>query len=232
MAVKTKAKQKSSVDVQAELDRLDQERAAAISEHLALANMREAILLDGTDDEVRKHDEAMAAAMVRAERAALRRERLLPELDEAEAAEEQARRQQIYANAKAKRDDGVAALGEYTAAAEKLAKIARRIAAANFAVNEANRELPDGVEPLDTPEPYNGTPATGAEYSDEQIRVFVNKRTGEVVNGFNPKDPDIVEQWKKTGRRTLINLPSQGRPHRSFLHSLHIPGREPGEVLF
>src|ERR1700712_5691986 len=92
MSTKTKAKQKASVDVQAELDRLDAERAAAISEHLQLADMREAILLDGTDDEVRKHDEAMAAAKVRAERAALRHERLLPALDEAEAAAEQARR--------------------------------------------------------------------------------------------------------------------------------------------
>src|ERR1700712_5456095 len=103
MSTKTKAKQKASVDVQAELDRLDAERAAAISEHLHLADMREAILLDGTDDEVRKHDEAMAAARVRAERSALRHERLLPELDEAEAAEEQARRREIYEAARKKR---------------------------------------------------------------------------------------------------------------------------------
>ena len=228
-----KAKRELTVDdVQAELDRLEAERAAAISEHLRLADARQSVLLDGTDDEIAAHDAAIANARLRAERAALRHERPLPQLDEAEAAAEQARRQQIYASAKAKRDDGIAAIAEYDEAAKRLAKIARRVCAANFAATEANRELPDGYEPLEGAEPYNGTPATPTEYSDEQVRVFVNKRTGEIVNCFNPNDPDIVEQWRKTGRKSVINLASSGRPHRSFLHNLHIPGRAPDEILF
>jgi hypothetical protein len=224
---KSKAKQpSSSADVQAEMDRLDNERAAASAEYLRLSDEREGVLLDGTDDDLRRHDDAMIAAKNRAERAALKRERLVDDLDTAEAEEEQARRRGIYEAAKRKRDDAVQAVEEYEAAAQALAKIALRIHAGSFAVTEANRELPEGFEPLDLPEPYNGRPATYGEYADEMVQVAVDKRSGKIVNGFNPSDPNIVRQMRKTGRQTLIAGPSPAVPHRSFLHNLRIPSRD------
>ncbi|WP_165937756.1 hypothetical protein [Methylobacterium segetis] len=229
MGAKLKPKQMSSADVQAELDRLEAERVAALAEHLRLVDEREAVLLDGTDEDLRCHDEAMNAAKNRAERAALRRERLLPLLDTAEYEEEQARRTGIYEAARKKRDDAVKAVEEYEEAARALAKIALRITAGNFAVSEANRELPDGREPLAPPEPDNGKPATGVEYADERIQVAIDTRTGKEVNGYNPNDPNIVRKWRSTGRQTIVSLPSPAVPHRSFMHGLCIPSREPGK---
>lgn len=232
-SAQSKPKQQPTPEsVQDELDRLEQERAAAIAEHLRLADQRESVLLDGTDAEIRAHDEAMAAAKVQAERAALRHERLLPELDAAEAAAEQARRQAIYAAAKAKRDDGLAAMAEYAEAAERLAKVARRISAGNFAVNEANRELPDGVEPLQAPEPYNGKPATYVEYADEFRTVAFSKTSGLALNGYSPTDPDVGYRRELTGRKEILSMPSAATPHRSFLHDLRIPSRDPSKPLF
>lgn len=230
---KSSAKVKaSSASVQAEIDRLEQDRAKAIADHLRLSETRERILLDGTDEDIRQHDELMAAALFQAERATLKRERLLPDLDEAHAAEAQAVKIEAYAAAKKKRDDGVAAMAEYEAAANALAKIARRIGAGTFAASEANRDLPDGYPPLDPPEPYNGTPSRPAEYTDETRRVAFDKRSGREVNGYNPDDPWIGYRWVSTGRKVLLSNPSPATPHRSFLHFLHIPGTAPDTIIF
>ena len=230
-----KAKQKppvTSSEIQTELDRLIATRNEATAEYLRLEGDRDAVLLDGTDDDVRRHDEAMGAAKIQAERAALKYERTLPLLDAAEAGEEQARRRAVYEAARKKRDDALIAIDEYEDAAAHLAKIARRIGAGAFAVNEANRVLPEGFAPLDPAEPYNGTPTTYAEYADEQAMVAVNTRTGEIVNGYDPSDPNIVRELRKTGRRSLVNLGGAGRPHQSFLYGLRIPSRKPNTNLF
>ena len=62
--------------------------------------------------------------------------------------------------------------------------------------------------------------------------VAVDKRSGKIVNGYDPADPNIIRQLEKTGWRVVINLASPGRPHQSFLHGLHIPSREPAKPLF
>lgn len=233
MAAKPKQKEPvTSSEIQAELDRLIATRDEATAEYLRLEGARDAILLDGSDDDVRQHDEAMGAAKIQAERAALKYERTLPLLDAAEAGEIQARRRSIYEAARKKRDDAAAAIEEYEDAAVRLAKIARRITAGAFAVSEANRDLPEGFAPLDPAEPFNGTPSTYAEYADETALVAIDTRTGQVVNGHDPNDPKIVRELRTTGRRTLINPAGPGRPHRSFLYGLRIPSRQPNTDLF
>lgn len=223
----------TAAQVQEQLDALEAERAEAIAEHLRLADEREAVLLDGSDDALRRHDEAMAKTKARAERAVLRYDRLLPDLDVARASDEQARRWTVYEAAKRKAADGCAALEEYEAAAVALGRVAKRIAAGNFAASEANRELPDGAAPLETPEPFNGAPARDPEFVDATVRVAIDRRTGKEVMTYAADSPHIEFAERKTGYRTMISAFAPARPHRSFMEGLRIPSRdEPGKYLF
>jgi hypothetical protein len=78
----------ASVTLRGDLDRLDQDRAAAVAELALLQRTRKDVLLSGDDAAAERHDSDMARQRRAIERADLRRPGVVDALDEAEQREE------------------------------------------------------------------------------------------------------------------------------------------------
>ncbi len=147
----------------AEVARLEAARAAADVEALLLESLRPDVLLTGSNDELRQHDEAAGRCRREVEQAtarldALARERDAREhldADQRDAAERQARHEAgVKAQAEERR-----LLRAYEPAATKLADILRGIATARQTMDRANADLPEDAKRLESAEPNNGRDA-------------------------------------------------------------------------
>lgn len=116
---------------------------------LQLEEQRRAALVAGTDADIQRLDEQIAAAWRAHERAIARRQALEQQLTEATAREEDTVRRERYTTAdKQARDAAATFQREYPRAAETIISLLRGLAEADAAVHAANERLPLGAKPL------------------------------------------------------------------------------------
>jgi len=165
----------NAADIEASLAAKVKEREAAFSLLSVLGDRREALLVDGTDEEIHRHDEDMRAAQLRYDRCAAIEEKLRADLYDAEKREKEADSRAFYER-----------FGpEYAAFCRgyRTRYIARRLEQAKD-VAEAkwfesvsklvNANLPSGCEPLPPIEPYR-RPDVGAGFGNIKSGPFYER---------------------------------------------------------
>ncbi len=212
----------------AEVARIEASRAAADVEALRLESLRPDVLLTGSNDELRQHDEAAGRCRREVEQAlarldALARERDAREhldADQRDAAERQARHEAgVKAQAEERR-----LLRAYEPAAAKLADILRGIATARETIDRANADLPEGAKRLETAEPSNAVAAVPEQRFGLTEMWFA--ATGEPLGPSRPSG--IAGAFKREVRGFGYGLPipgtgRPGQPHQPFVSRIALP---------
>ena len=202
-----------------------QARAEAIGAEISrLDAARPDVVLDGLADDVVAHDATRTRLVVELEQVSARLGRLDGDRAAAEHEADQVRRRAVYAAAKRRRGEGVAALGAYEKAARvaaeallTLATVENEIAAANDSDN-----LPEGFDFITPAEPSNSVAPTPDVYHPPlQLQPTITTERHGVVAMH---DTYATPGWTTMG--------SPGRPHSSVLQRAMIPGLKPGEVFF
>ncbi len=218
----------SPLDVfDAEVARLEAARAAADAEALRLESLRPDVLLTGSNDELRQHDDAAGRCRREVEQAlarldALTRERATRESLDSEQ-RDMAERQALYQNAIKARAEGKRLLGEYEKGAKALAATLERIAAASQAIGRANDCLPAGKAEVDHFEIFNGRAAVSDEPAP-MIRKWFTADGHDLGTSIPMGVPGLVSRMVKGYGGATI--PGTGRPavaHVPLLSRVALP---------
>jgi hypothetical protein len=206
-----------------EAARLCNERDEAERELAERDAAREGIVLDGSAEQLRLHDEARARLRLSIEQVEARLTRVAAERAVAEQEAEQARRKALHKSAlKAARE--VAGLEkDYQAAAAAVVSILRDIQSRRFMVSEANASLPHDAEPIGEPETFNGRPAMPAEMVMDTVRIAID-RSGREVRSYDPNDPSIRFIERPTGISRPMSPATPGEPHSPLGNRVRLPG--------
>ncbi len=213
--------------IDAEVARLEAARAAADVEALRLESLRPDVLLTGSNDELRQHDEAAGRCRREVEQATARLDALARERSAREALDadqrDAAERAELYDAAVKARAEGKRLLVEYEKSAKALALTLERIAAASQAIGRANDRLPDGKAELEHFEINNGRVAV----SDSPMPMIQKWFTadGRDLGTSRPMGvPGLVSRLVRGYGGTTI--PGTGRPavaHVPLLSRIALP---------
>jgi len=211
----------------AEVARLEAARAAADVEALRLESLRPGVLLTGSNDELRQHDEAAGRCRREVEQALARLDALASErtvrasldAEQRDAVERKARHE---AGVKAQTEER-RLLRAYEPAAAKLADILRGIATARETMDRANADLPEGAK-LETAEPSNAVAAVPEQRFGLTEMWFT--ATGEPLGPSRPSG--IAGAFKRAVRGFGYGLPipgtgRPGQPHVPLLSRIALP---------
>ncbi len=193
----------------------------------------------GSEDvaQLEQHETALGAVERRVAVAEARCTRLASEIEVAEAQVEQGRRRGAYAEAEKALTEGRRVLErEYLPAATAMVEILNRAMKCRAVIYEANKNLPDGADPLSTMlEPaFNGQYFPEVKGLTKEEVYFVNRETGLVAG---PHDcPEMHANRGRWERRTrTIELPLSLHPaveHRSVLEFVNLPDIAPDSYLW
>lgn len=123
-----------------------------------LETLRADAMLNGTAEDVVALDREITLAKVRLDVATVQHVAAVQAEAEAKAArdEEQARRRAVHKAALKARTSALKLIERYEQQAKALAAILAELQPHCDAIDSANRELPEGVEPIEPPEGFNG----------------------------------------------------------------------------
>lgn len=212
-------------DLSAELGRQDKMRLDAQNTLYDLGARRPALLVDGTDTALAKHDEAMAAARRTIEQAEARIAVVEPEWRLADERETAARldrdRRERHAAAVKARAEGVKLLAVYRAQAPVLADTLRRLAEIEVQIAGANLDLPPDAAPVGLPEPFNGRHPT--RDITPTFEVWVAPNGAHIGHVSAIAEPPVAGAKRKMvqGYGSIPGAP--GIPHRSLLDRVALP---------
>jgi hypothetical protein len=199
----------NSTDIAQRLEEQKAEEAQATAHLAALQESRAGMLLTATDSELQVHDDEIAAAKRRLNRAQAWIARLTAALGVARADEEDAPKRKAYGAAKKK----VAAVQErleteYSALAADLASLLSDLQSCEREIASVNRDLPGGAERLVSPEvALRHRPAQPRELVNEQVvELWVYSVTGHIL------DPATAARVRPTDGNGGY-LPAEGRGH-------------------
>jgi len=222
-----RAETSTSDEIGGEVARLEAVRAAADAEALRLESLRPDVLLTGSNDELRQHDDAAGRCRREVEQAMARLDALARERSAREALDADQRdateRAEMYNAAIKARAEGKRLLGEYEKGAKALAATLERIAAASQAIGRANDRLPDGKAVVEHFEPNNG--GGGAPDSPmPMIRKWFTADGRDLGTSRPMGVPGLVSRLVRGYGGTTI--PGTGRPaepHVPFLSRIALP---------
>ncbi|MCJ2142167.1 hypothetical protein [Methylobacterium sp. E-066] len=219
-----------------DLDAAEAERSDAVRAQTDLAERRDAVLATEDVAQLEAHEAAVAAVERRVAVAEARCTRLAGEIETAEAQTEQARRRVEYAKGEKALAEGRRVLQhEYLPAAKALAEILNRADKLRAAIIEANKQLPEGCDPLSTMlEPaFNGQFYPEVKGLTKEETYFVNKETGLRAGPYDlPEYASNAHKWER--RTRTIDLPLPLYPaveHRSVLEYVNLPDIFPDSYL-
>lgn len=211
----------------AEVARLEAARAAADAEGLRLESLRPDVLLTGSNDELRQHDEAAGRCRREVEQAtarldALARERSAREALNADRADV-AERAELYDAAVKARADGKRLLADYEKGAKALAATLERIAAASQAIGRANDRLPDGKAEVEHFELNNGRAAV-SDQSAPMIRKWFTADGHDLGTSKPMGVPGLVSRLVRGyGGATIPGTGRPAVPHVPLLSRIALP---------
>ncbi len=220
-----------------DLDAAEAERVDAVRARQDLEERRDDVLASEDEAQLEAHETAVAAVERRVAVAETRCTRLAGEIEAAEAQAEQDRRHAAYAKAQEALTEGRRVLAqEYVPAAKALVEILNRAMQLRAVIFEANKNLPEGADPLSTMlEPaFNGQYFPEVRGLTKEEVYFVNRQTGLVAG---PHDcPEMHANRGRWERRTrTIELPRPLHPaveHRSVLEYVNLPDIAPDSYLW
>lgn len=218
-----------------DLDAADAERSDAVRAQTDLAERRDAVLATEDESQLEAHEAAVGAAERRVAVAETRCTRLAGEIEVAEAQAEQDRRRAAYAQAEKALAEGRRVLErEYLPAAKALAEILQRARELRQVIIEANKLLPDGVDPLSTmlEAEFDGQYYPDVRGLTKTEIYFVNRKTGLRAGPTDCPEygPNAASLWER--RERSIELPLPLHPaveHRSVIEFTNLPGITGGE---
>ncbi|MFG1461750.1 hypothetical protein V5F77_02540 [Xanthobacter sp. DSM 24535] len=192
-----------------------QARDAAQADHAALAGQSRALLV--ADDATRaRHKQALAAAADTLTDAGLYLESLEEKLVQAEARVTNDRRMAVYADAKAKSDGAAARLSkEYPDLVRKGLSLLLALAEAEVAIERANRDLPEGIDPLVSPDAQvRGVPGAPSTVLREKV-VELWCRPG----SDTPVPEEIAAEIRATSGKKGTRTAASGPGHSQVLRT-------------
>lgn len=195
--------------VQARLDGLRRDRAAAEADLSSAAEKHKSLLLDGSEADVVKSGVAMSAVRARIEMFDARITKGEADLTEAKASEAQKALWGAYNSAKAASEKMKAELVKrYPALLAELAELLSREAAIIEQINAANRKLPDGAEPIGALEEFRHVPAIEKSRKTVTQMESVKKHQGSSAHSLGgPESYEMrmvtreVEDWGRPAHR-------------------------------
>ena len=197
------------VPIQARLDGLRRDRAAADSDLRATTEKHQALLLDGSEADVVKSGVALSAVRARIEMLDARIIKAEADLTEAKASEAQKVLWGAYNATKAASEKMKAELARrYPALFAEMVDLLSREAAIIEQINAANRKLPDGADPIGALEEFRHTPEIPKSRKTVSQMESVKKDQGSSLHS-----PGGQESYEK--RMVTREVEVWGRPaHR------------------
>jgi hypothetical protein len=177
-------KRKEIADLQSQVEAFDREMANAAADMESLQSRRQSVLLQGTDDDLKAHDEAFGVAQRTKERTAAKKadaeQRLATARQEASDAEAAA----LKGEADASADDAAGAIKKaFSDIRKAVAKARDKLSAADQTIATANRRMPDGEQPVLTVEArvFAGSDLPEEIISEKPTLRWIYERSGAAV---------------------------------------------------
>lgn len=199
------------------------DRDQAIAEREALEASRPDVMLNGSAEEVASLDHRIAVAKIRIDQAEVQHAAAVKaELAEQAASDaEQSRRKALRKQAMKASGEVAKLADDYVSAARKLAALLGEIREREQLIEQANRSLPVGADPVPPGEPFNGTHGTATRYDTVEDLVWIDSRTGERAGVTN----DAVRKHLVAKRvpRRVYEPGTPGQPHIPLSCRVHLP---------
>ncbi len=212
--------------INAEVARIEAARAVADAEGLRLESLRPDVLLTGSNDELRQHDEAAGRCRREVEQATARLDAMARERSARETLDteqrDMAERAALYDAAVKARAEGKRLLADYEKGSKALAATLDRIAAASQAIGRANDRLPDGKAEVEHFELNNGRAAV-SDSPAPMIRKWFTADGHDLGTSRPMGVPGLVSRMVKGYGGTIPGTGRPAEPHVPLLSRIALP---------
>lgn len=200
------------------------ERDAAQAERESLEASRSDLLVNGSVEDLLALDTRIALAKAKQDQAEAQHAAAVIAESEAKAdneAEQTRRKALRKVGMKASAEAGKLA-EQYAAMATAMADLLGRLREHERVIAEANRNLPEGAEPVPPGEPFNGTEGTPTRYETTHNLVWVDSRDGSRASAM--AGDDLRHRVAKRVEQEVYVPGTPGEPHIPLSHRVTLPG--------
>lgn len=217
--------------IKAEIAAIDAAEAARIQADVEATAKRQELVIEGDVAALEAHDARSRRAAIEAEVGTARRERLVQELADVEAAAAEAERLKRYQAAARAADEARKLYREsYPRLARELADLLGRLKVLNAEIDTANADLPAGKPKLSNGEPNRGRELIeGYETQVDQV-YRIDTRTGREIYAWKPGEAPYIEE--RVRKITSYVPPVHGIPHVPLGDAVKLPGLAWGDAPF